>query len=221
MAKASQIFAEDDAPVLRFEDAEGDVRGRLVGGGHRDVDDGGGFEDDPFSELKQKQESLLRIRQELERTQRETEELELRKGKEERFSLGRRDICERMSRSLAKLERELYHSQKAIEEISVTREAFQRHLDELREIHPEMWSRAALEDELDRAIGAVEDAEDEYAKSLRRLSAVMPMREEGGVFGGGGLPSDFKGWMLLGLAFSLPMMVTGVLVAVLVLKLGA
>ncbi|TLD69843.1 hypothetical protein FEM03_16110 [Phragmitibacter flavus] len=170
-------------------------------------------EDDPFTELKHKQESLLRIRQELEKTQRETEELELRKNKEERFSNGRREVCERLARSLAKLDRELYNSQKAIEEISTARDSFQRHLDALRDIHPESWHRGALEEELDRSIGAVEDAEDDYSKAIRRLATVMPMREEGGAFAAlasGMLPADFKGWMLLGFAFTLPVMLAAI-----------
>lgn len=224
MARGSrEIFAEDDVPALRFEDAE-DGHGSRSASTHRGNLDEISQTDDPFVELKQKQESLLRIRQELERTQRETEELEIRKNKEVRFSHGRREICERLSRSLAKLDRELYNSQKAIEEISATRESFQRHLDALCDIHPELWHRSELDVELDQAIGAVEDAEEEYSKSIRRLAAVIPMRENASGLGGlstGSLPTDFKGWLLLGLAFTLPMIITALLVAVIVVKLSS
>lgn len=224
MARGSrEIFAEDDVPDLRFEDAGNEAGARSAFAQHGGMDEVAS-DDDPYEELKQKQEALLRIRQQLERTQRETEELEIRKNKEERFSHGRRDICERLSRSLAKLDRELYNSQKAIEEISATREAFQHHLDALCDIHPELWHRNELDVELDRAIGAVEDAEEEYAKSMRRIAAVVPMRENMGPLGGlsaGSLPTDFKGWMLLGLAFTLPMIVAALLAAILVVKLGS
>jgi hypothetical protein len=222
MARTSrELFAEDNVPVLRFEESDDfqAVRGSSNGHGRGEDFDAVSSGDDPFTELKQKQESLLRIRQELERTQRETEELELRKNKEDRFTNGRREICERLARSLSKLDRELYNSQKAIEEISAARDSFQRHLDELRDIHPESWNRGALEEELDRSIGAVEDAEDDYAKAIRRLATVMPMREEGGAFGAlanGMLPADFKGWMLLGFAFSLPLIIAALVVVMLI-----
>ena len=102
-----------------------------------------------------------------EKTQREAQELEARRSKEERFVNGRREICERLSRNLAKLERELYNAQKAVEEISSTREDFQQHLDTLRSLEP----ATQVADEMDRAIGAVEDAENEFSKTTRRLSS--------------------------------------------------
>jgi hypothetical protein len=62
-------------------------------------------EDDRYAELHDKQTNMVRLQQELERTRREARELELRRAKEERFDDGRREIAERLARSLAKLER--------------------------------------------------------------------------------------------------------------------
>lgn len=214
-----ELYAdEDDGPILRFEEEDGprNTPGRAAHHNSSASVHSGSGSDDPFSELKQKQESLLRIRQELERTQREAEELEARKQKEERFASGRKDICERLARSLAKLDRELYDSQKAIEEISVAREAFELHLNALKDIHPESWSRNGLDDELDRAIGAVDDAEDEYSKASRRLALVVKGHEEEVSASFGGLPQDFYALMRLGLAFSLPLIVAALLVALVI-----
>lgn len=222
MARTNRdLFVEENVPALRFEDQDDYQRMHARAGNHaHDMGHPAAaavMDDDPFSELKQKQESLLRIRQELERTQREAQELEARRNKEERFVMGRREICEKLARSLSKLEKDLYQSQKAIEEISLAREGFQRHLEVLRQIHPEEWKRHRVDEELDRAIGVVEDAEDDFNKSMRRLSSVASNREEGsfGPVGGGqglGLPQGFSQWVTMGLAFTLPLMVAGMFV---------
>lgn len=214
-AATSSMYYDREAPVLRFEESDdfSDYAAKPNGHGHAvsqsaPVSTGG---EDPFTELKHKQESLLKLRQELERTQREAQELEAQRSKEERFTNGRRDITEKVSRNLARLERELYNAQKIIEEISVARESFEHHLEALRTIRPETWKRCDLNEELDRAIGAVEDAENEYGKASRRLATVLPESSQasflaGSQLGGGALPQDFQGWLRAGFAFTLPLL---------------
>jgi hypothetical protein len=233
----NSIYYDREAPVLRFEESDDFQDYATAPGsyttGHPSASAsastaaihgssaGGSIVEDPFSELKHKQESLLKLRQELERTQRETEELEAQRRKEERFATGRRDISEKISRNLARLERELYNAQKIIEEISVARESFEHHLDALRSIKPEAWKRCDLNDELDRAIGAVEDAENEYGKASRRLATVLPGGAQAGHpagasgVGGGPLPQDFRGWLQAGAAFTLPLTAAALLLMVL------
>lgn len=214
----SALFNDGDIPVLRFEESDDFQKysSKAATSSHTESKTSSSAHEDPYSELKQKQESLLKLRQELDRTQRETEELEARRRKEERFANGRRDISEKISRSLSRLERELYNAQKIIEEITLARESYQRHLDAMRSIHPESWKRSTLDEELDRSIGAVEDAEDAFNKSSRRLSTVLPESSstKAGLDGGFSLPQDFLSCMRLGLAFSLPFMllIIGVLI---------
>ena len=211
------MYYDREAPVLRFEESDDfqDFATRPNGHGqsvsHSSAASVSTSSEDPFSELKHKQESLLKLRQELDRTQREAQELEAQRGKEERFTNGRRDITEKVSRNLARLDRELYNAQKIIEEISVARESFEHHLEALRSIRPESWKRCDLNEELDRAIGAVEDAENEYGKASRRLATVLPEGSQasflaGSQLGGGSLPQDFKSWAQAGFAFTLPLL---------------
>ena len=171
-------------------------------------------DNDPYSSLKRKQEELLKIRQQHEKTERETNQLETLRRKEERFDTGRREMTEKLSRSLVRLERDLYNSQKAIEEITTARDLYHRHLEVMRSLQPEAWQGGNLDAELDRSIGAIEDAEDEYGKVSRRLASVLPEDHsamEGSSTGGFALPQNFVAWMRCGLAFTLPLIIAMVL----------
>lgn len=176
MTKAALVsgFLEEDADNVRFEDATHfdhpypqrptpAVNGYHEAPAPSDADD-----------LKRKQEELLRLRHALLEKEREANHLELRKEREERFNTGRREMGEKFSRWLVRLERELYNAQKSIEEITVAKDLFERHQIRLRSLQPEGWNRSNIDAELDEALGSVEDAEDEFAKTVRRLSAVLP-----------------------------------------------
>lgn len=202
---AASLFV-DDEPILRFEESSPSptpsprrTHASLPPG------ESAANEGNPYGSLKRKQEELLKLRQELERTERETSHLEAQRRKEERFVSGRREISEKLSRSLVRLERELYNAQKAIEEITAARDLFQRHLDLLRGLKPEAWQRNNLDGELDRAIAAIDDAEVEFCKTSRRLAATLP-GEAGAEAAAAAtaLPGDFRGWVRAGFAFTLP-----------------
>ncbi len=224
MPKTTSSLYHEDAPVLRFEDSDDFHSLPVQAANYASApQQNAAFITDPYSELQQKQEALLKMRQDLEKTQREADELETRKRKEERFTNGRREITEKLARTQARLEREMYKAQKAIEEISVARESFSRHLDSLREIQPEIWKRSELDEHLDRAIGVVEDAEEEFSKSSLRLATVMT--EPGSANSASafnlanlGLSGNFMACFRLGLAFSLPLIIA-TLAFILVLKL--
>jgi DNA repair exonuclease SbcCD ATPase subunit len=207
MPKVTSFFDEQDAPELRFEEPENahhKTPKRAASYAAAITMPAVGVSPDSAMELKQKQAMALKLQQELDRTQREARELELRQQKEDRFHDGRRDMCERLSRGLAKLDRELHNSQKAVEEISVAREVYQHHLDTLRNISPEAIKQTHDEDTLDHAVGAVEDAEAEFAKANHRLASVMPGVAQH-VGAPGGLPQDFGTWFRMGFAFTLPL----------------
>lgn len=225
MAKVTSAFFDDDgAPELRFEDssvaaAAAQAPRRAANYGAAAAAPAYGVEDTRYSELNDKKADMLRYQQELEKTQREVREMEARRAKEDRFNDGRREICERLSRSLSKLDRELYNAQKAAEEISAASEIYQQHLETLRSLVVD--ANQHDEDELDRAIGAVEDAENEFSKTSRRLATALPqLGTEGFAPVSAGLPQNFGAWFRAGAAFSIPLALAAILVA-LILKLFA
>jgi hypothetical protein len=213
MPKITSFFDEQDAPELRFEEPEtahNRQPKRAANYAASAAMPAVGISPDSAGELKMKQAMALKLQQELDRTQREARELELRQQKEDRFHDGRRDMCERLSRGLAKLDRELHNSQKAVEEISLAREVYQHHLDTLRNISPELIKQTHDEDVLDHAVGAVEDAEAEFGKANHRLASVMPGVAQH-VGAPGALPQDFGTWFRMGFAFTLPLAIIAVL----------
>jgi hypothetical protein len=97
--------------------------------------------------------------------------LETLRVKQERFVSGKRDLLEKITRSAGSVERDLYDAQKRVEELSVTYDDFRRHLDILKSLQPEKWHRSQVDEELDQALAAIEDAEADYSKGLRRLES--------------------------------------------------
>ena len=225
MAKVTSAFFDDDgAPELRFEDsvaatAAAPAARRAANYGAAAATPAYGVEEARYSELHDKKADMLRYQQELEKTQREVREMEARRAKEDRFNEGRREICERLARNLSKLERELYNAQKAAEEISAAGEIYQHHLDTLRALMVDASQQG--DDELDRAIGAVEDAESEFSKTSRRLATALPqLGTEAFSPAQSGLPNNFVGWLRAGAAFSIPLAAAAILV-VMILKIFA
>ena len=212
---AASLFAEDE-PILRFEESSAPVgRTRTA---HLATEIAPEADDASYGSLKRKQEELLKLRQQLERTERETSQLEVQRRKEERFATGRREMGEKFSRSLVRLERELYTAHKAIEEITAARDLYQHHLEVLRSLQPEAWQRGDLDGELDRAIAAIDDSEVEFGKTSRRLAASLPGEAAATAALNSPLPQGFFSWLSAGFAFTLPAMAALLFIAVMVFK---
>lgn len=164
-------------------------------------------------EVKEAQERLLKLRQEQEEAERQKQHLEELQIKQDRFVTGKRDMSEKLAKSIAALERELYDAQKLVEELSTAKDSFNHHLEILKAQQPERWNRTQVNAELDRAIVAIEDAQGDYSKGMRRLAALKPVdtSEVGGIAaeasGLGRFGADDAGaWMRRGFAFTLPLM---------------
>lgn len=202
--RTTALIQDEEDNVLRFDAAAVDFM---------DVD---GAMDDVDHKVKAAQERLTLLRQEQEEIEREKKHLEELRQKQERFASGKRDVLEKLARATSGLERELYEAQKLVEEISLTRDTFARHLEVLRHLQPEKWARTQVDQELDNALAAIEDAEDDYAKGVRRINACR--RSEAALLqseleieapeGAPALPfagDDAVTWMRRGFAFTLPL----------------
>ncbi len=210
----------NDDHLLVFEDAPEFMDGHAAGGSLDNVD----------LKVKAAQEQLLQLRLQQEEIERQKQHLEGLRIKQERFVAGKRDLLEKIGRSAGHVERELYDVQKRVEELTVTHDEFRRHLEILKSLQPEKWHRTQVNEELDNALAAIEDAENDFAKGIRRLHAMGPM--ESSASGPVSLDdadapvlSPFTGnsdeitaWLRRGFAFTLPLMAT-VLVAIVLIRL--
>lgn len=128
--------------------------------------------DDVDHKVKAAQEQLLQLRMQQEEIERQKQHLETLRVKQERFVAGKRDLLEKLSRSSSGVERDLYDAQKRVEELSLTHDDFRRHLDILKSLQPEKWHRSQVDEELDQALAAIEDAEADYSKGMRRIESL-------------------------------------------------
>lgn len=160
-------LAEPEDELMIFEDADEFMSGRSA---------------PPIEEVhnkvKEAHEELLQLKLRQEEIERTKQALEIISQKQTRFANGKRDLLEKMNRAVIGIERELYSTQKLVEELTTTHDSFARHLEVLRSLQPEKWQRAQVDEELDRALSAIDDAEDDYVKSIRRLNSLRP--EEAG-----------------------------------------
>jgi len=217
MARKSTAFIRDEEDnVLRFEPVTG-----FMDGPEDSMDD-------VNHKVKAAQERLTQLRQQQEEIEREQKHLEELRQKQELFGSGKRDILEKLTRSTSSLDRELYDAQKLVEEISITRDTFSRHLEIIRNLQPEKWSRSQVESELDNALTAIEDADEDYTKGIRRLSTCRrsetasapeshdfqspPSSLQSTTFAN----DDWNAWLRRGLAFTLPLIGTLIFALILI-----
>lgn len=147
-----------DEDLLRFDDAP-----EFMDSAHLD---------DVDHKVKAAQEQLLQLRMQQEEIERQKLHLEGLRVKQERFVAGKRDLLEKLGRSVSSVERDLYDAQKRVEELSLTHDDFRRHHDILKSLQPEKWHRSQVDEELDHALAAIEDAEADYSKGIRRLETL-------------------------------------------------
>jgi chromosome segregation ATPase len=169
------------------------------------------------SQVQKAQEQLLQLKRQQEQIEKQKRELEELSRKQEELERGRADMSDKLTRSLVVLEREAYDTQKKLEQLRATRESFGQHLELIEAIDPKSWNPADLHKELSRALSTVDDARTEFSQQRSRLQA-----EEGN--GDTALPevapdvsdllhepSDFARWMKIGFAFSLPLIIFGII----------
>lgn len=176
------------------------------------------------------QQRLSALRMEAEALEREKQRMEELSRKQREFMSGRSEAAEKLGRAIAMLDRESYEAQKRVEQLLVIKDGFHQHLELLQTMNPEEWDPQALPQELTRAIGIIEDAREEYAKSMARVQ-LLTHASTGSVTAAtaavaapvrdfstprGGLPVEmsreaFRTWMFCGAAFSLPLIVCAAL----------
>ena len=170
------------------------------------------------SQVQRAQEQLIQLNRQQEQIEKQKRELEELSRRQEELERGRAEMSDKLTRSLVVLEREAYDAQKKMEQLRATRESFGQHLALLESIDPKTWNPADLNKELSRALSTVDDARTEYSQQRSRLQAAsteehheVPLPETASRFEAGGGPTSFGQWLQIGLAFTLPLIICGVI----------
>jgi hypothetical protein len=178
--------------------------------------------DEKVQQAEQQEQSLKRQLETIERQKRELEELSRR---QEALNTGRNEMVDKLTRARVILDRETMDANKRLDLLHAINSSFCQHLETLESINPKSWEGLDVQKELTRALAAVDDARGEYSRSFPRIS-VIPEQTAGDPAGdvryasdySGGDSKDFIGWLKVGFAFSLPLIVLGLVALVVIIS---
>src|ERR1041385_7143394 len=191
-------------------------------------------EEEPLSpehldnQVQRAQEQLLQLKRQQDQIEKQKRELEELSRRQEGLERGRAEMGDKLTRSLVVVEREAYDTQKRLEQLRAMRESFGQHLQLIEAIDPKTWNPADLHKELSRALSTVDDARAEYAQQRSRLQAANEKTGEADlpevasdvadlIHGG----RTFGQWFRIGFAFSLPLIIFGLVALVLFFWMAA
>lgn len=178
------------------------------------------------------QQRLTVLRAEADALEREKQQFEELSRQQRDFMQGRTEMAEKLSRSIAMLDRESYEAQKRVEQLLTIKDSFHQYLEVVGSLNPEQWNPQELQHDLTRALGMIEDARGEYQKAIARVHMLTnapapalpaaPASSSGGVHSessasrAAGLPVEISGgafriWVFCGTAFTLPLIVMALL----------
>lgn len=219
---SSPATADTEGNVLVFEDAP-ELR-------ERQDSEPTPPERDVESQVRAAKEHLQQLRQQQEEIERQAEALEELKKKQECFVAGKREMSDKLTRSLSGIEVTLEETRKQLECLSVTRDNFSQHLDLIKGLQPEKWKSNQTDEELDRALSLIEDAYEDYERGIRRIgqpNSKKPQKapigsmaadeeaeeqaNQGGAYALNMDNDDIGIWLRRGFAFTLPLIATLIL----------
>lgn len=176
--------------------------------------------DEKVHQAEQQEQVLKRQLDAIEKQKRELAELSRR---QESLTAGKNDVTDKLTRALVVIERETLEAGRRLELLQSVNASFSQHLETIGAINPKLWDESEINRELTLALACVDDARAEYSRSYPRVAAVpehaaASAAAESGQFGAESSDDgkDFIGWLKIGLAFSLPLIVFG-LVALIVI----
>src|SRR4051794_10792322 len=175
------------------------------------------------NQVQKAQEALIQLKRQQDQIEKQKRELEELSRRQEELERGRAEMSDKLTRSLVILEREAYDTQKKLEQLRATRESFGQHLELIEAIDPKSWNPSDLHKELSRSLSTVEDARTEFSQQRSRLQAVDDTSNDVALPEAAPETADllnnsrsFADWAKIGLAFTLPLMVFGLIAFLLV-----
>lgn len=181
---------------------------------------------------KQKDEIAHKVAdaaEEIERLRMRQEELEYEKKalkelnrKQDDYERGKKDLIERLSRSVLLMEKDEVRANRMMELLSASRKRFNSLLSEIREIREDSWGASDFEEELDKALAVLEGARMEFNKSVAKIDAESWQKGDGArnvlapLDDAGRHSMASKGfffWMKIGVALTLPIILVLMLLA--------
>jgi DNA repair exonuclease SbcCD ATPase subunit len=170
------------------------------------------------------EENVLQASQELERLRKRQEELEREKReleeirrKQDEYQRGKRELIEKLGQSLVTMEKDEIQAQRMAEMLAATRRRFKEMLSQLQGLSEESWAEEKFGEELSKALTLVENLRMEFNKSVSRVEAAGGGQAQVGALSPIAGESvrltvedekPFSYWLKVGVAVSLPLVIT-------------
>ena len=178
------------------------------------------------SQVQRAQEQLLTLKRQQDQIEKQKRELEELSRRQEQLHQGKAESIEKLTRAMVVLERETFDAEKRVEQLRQIHASFSQHLDILDSINPKLWDKLEVNKELSKALSAVDDANAEYSKSRSKITPEVSeemieagMESDPFALDDGGGEKSFVYWMKAGLAFTLPLLVLGLIILVTLLAI--
>jgi chromosome segregation ATPase len=187
---------------------------------------------DVDSEVREAQKRLADLRIQQEEIEKQKNILENRKIKQEQFTQGRRELLDRYEKILNYIAEEKNEIQRRFELMESVEADFDQYFQYIKGILPEHWQRHQLDQELDRAVDALEQSAKVYESGFRKLQQSLgqdqPLpnlpittahhqqthRQESSAHSLFAANDTFKIWCWRGFAFLTPLLITLLLILI-------
>lgn len=176
------------------------------------------------SQVQRAHEQLIQLKRQQEQIEKQKRELEELSKRQEQLTQGRAEMVEKFTRALVVLERETFDAQRRVEQLKTIHESYRQHLMILESINPKTWENPEINRELTKSLGAVDDARAEYSKSRAAINPetsedILATTDNGSDAATGS--QDFLYWLKSGLAFTLPLVLLGIVLLIVLYSLFA
>ena len=172
---------------------------------------------------RQAQEQIAKIEQQVHELEEQSRILEELHQKEQELVSKRKDLRSKLTRAVALLQREEEAIKLDAEQIAKVRTIFEDTLQEIQKINPENWDPQRYEEQLTQALSFLDYARKTYDENRSKICLLREEdnnynfhqevndQEELNIRGG----DDFFYWFKRGLAYNLPLIILGVVIAIL------
>ncbi len=169
-------------------------------------------------QMVDKSQELDRLRARQEELEQERRMLDEMRKKQEAFDTGRREIQDRLTASLVRMEKERVQTERLSQLLEETRRVFREHLEEVEALNETEWDDEHLLDELNQSLSLLENVRSDYNKAMAKIEAIRPQASpaasaarpltfDDAAEGAGSAAHGFGYWFRAGVAFTLPLMV--------------
>ena len=173
--------------------------------------------EDLGAEVQKTNTELEKLKRQLEDIEKQKLRLEELKHRQDELEVGRSTMLDKLTRSLATVQRESQEAQRRLEQLNIIHNSFTQHLRGIENINPKIWGANELPRELSKALSAVEDARADYIKAQAKISVDVPGEPSAAAEASGSYEQEygdldehgFLYWLKNGVAFTMPLWLLG------------